>query len=116
MLPMECPKCRCNEHRATFTNGLLPDQIVRQRRCVDCGHKWHTVELLVPDYAVGWSKAHSRKPVLRVPMALEAGHTRIGVTHVEAMDQIEVLKLAMQRRSELADLRHSVKKREHPAA
>jgi len=70
MLPLDCPKCSSTTLRVPHTNNRLSDQIVRRRVCVDCGHKWFTVEITVPDYAVGWSRAYMHKPVLRVPLEL----------------------------------------------
>jgi len=45
------------------------------------------VEVTVPDYAVGWSVAHGHKPVLRVPLELSAGHTKLRVEAVEERDR-----------------------------
>ena len=87
MLPMQCPKCSSETIRAPITNNRLPDQVVRRRQCADCGHKWFTVEVTVPDYAVGWSVAHGHKPVLRVPLELSAGHTKLRVEAVEERDR-----------------------------
>jgi hypothetical protein len=106
MLPMICPQCSHNDHRATATNSKLDDQIVRRRVCQSCGHAWFTVEVPVPNYAVGWSKGHLRKPVLRVPLELQAAHTRLRVGHVEAKDQLAALREASERRSAEADERH----------
>ena len=106
MLPMICPQCSHNDHRATATNSKLDDQIVRRRVCQSCGHAWFTVEVPVPNYAVGWSKGHLRKPVLRVPLDLQAAHTRLRVGHVEAKDQLAALREASERRSAEADERH----------
>ena len=103
MLPMNCPKCSQDDHRATSTNSKLADQIMRRRVCQACGHKWYTVELVVPDYAAGWSAGHARKPVLRTPLELQAAHTRLRVSHVEAGDQIAGLRRANERRSRQAD-------------
>jgi hypothetical protein len=93
-----------------ITNNQLDDQVMRKRTCADCGHKWFTVEVAVPDYAVGWSAAHLRKPVLRIPLELSAGETRYQVWHVEAQDQLAPLREASERRSQEADLRHRVAK------
>ena len=62
-----------------------------------------TVEVTVPSYAVGWSAAHQRKPVLRVPMELTAGRTRVRVKHQEAKDRLALLREANERRSREAD-------------
>ena len=72
MLPMECPRCRSTNHRTSSTNGLLPDQIVRRRVCSACGHAWFTVEVVVPDGAVGWSALHQHRPVLRETVTVQA--------------------------------------------
>lgn len=100
---MKCPECSGEEIRIPITNNRLADQTMRKRQCVACGHAWFTVELAVPNYAVGWSLEHKRKPVLRVPMELQAGATRLRVTYVEAKDRIEALREANRRKSERAD-------------
>jgi len=106
MLPMNCPKCSHSRHRAAVTNSHPDDQIVRKRVCEACGHPWFTVEVMVPNYAVGWSAAHKRKPVLRVPMELTAGSTRVRVKHQEAKDRLALLREANERRSWEADRSH----------
>jgi hypothetical protein len=83
------------------TNSHPTDQIVRKRVCEACGHVWFTVELVVPSYAVGWSVAHQRKPVLRAPVELKA-------THMEAKDQIAALRAAAERKSAEADRRYGM--------
>lgn len=87
MLPMNCPKCSSSALRVPITNNRLADQVVRRRQCADCGHRWFTVEMTVPDYAVGWSATHLRKPVLRVPLELSTGHTKLRVEAVEERDR-----------------------------
>ena len=101
MLPMRCPKCCSGAIRVPITNNQLDDQVMRKRTCADCGHKWFTVEVAVPDYAVGWSAAHLRKPVLRTPVTVTA-------THQEPKDRLAALREASERRSLEADLRHRV--------
>jgi hypothetical protein len=101
MLPMICPQCSHNDHRATSTNSKLADQIVRRRVCQSCGHAWFTVEVPVPNYAVGWSHGHLRKPVLRAPVALKAAH-------IEAKDQLAPLRAAAERKSAAADARYGM--------
>ena len=103
MLPMICPQCSHNDHRATSTNSKLADQIVRRRVCQSCGHAWFTVEVPVPNYAVGWSHGHLRKPVLRVPLELQAAHTRLRISHEEPKDQLAALREANARKTEKAD-------------
>ena len=83
---MKCPRCSSSVLRALSTNNKLADQVVRQRGGLDCGHKWFSVELMVPDYAVGWSSMHNNKPVLRVPLELSSGHTLLRVEPVEEKD------------------------------
>lgn len=88
------------------TNSRMPDQTVRRRVCESCGHAWFTVELVVPSYAVGWSARCLRKPVLRVPLELEAEHVRVPVSHEEAGDQLEQCRLNRERQAAKADKRH----------
>lgn len=108
MLPMNCPQCSHNRHRAVVTNSQLADQTVRKRACESCGHVWYTVEVMVPGYAVGWSARHMRKPVLRVPVELQAGHTRTRVSHEEAGDQLAPLREANARRAAEAEARYGL--------
>jgi hypothetical protein len=84
MLLMNCPVCSHPRHRAVVTNSQMADQTVRKRACDNCGNVWYTVEVTVPSYAVGWSARHSRKPVLRVPIDVTAGHSRMRASHEEA--------------------------------
>jgi transcriptional regulator NrdR family protein len=49
---------------------------VRQRRCLDCGHRWYTAELAVSLAVVGWERKEPNGksvPVLRVPVDLAVG-------------------------------------------
>jgi DNA-directed RNA polymerase subunit RPC12/RpoP len=87
MLPMKCQRCGSSALQVPCTNNKLADQVVRRRACADCGHKWFTVELIVPDYAVGWSSVHNNKPVLRVPLELSSGHTLLRVEPVEEKER-----------------------------
>lgn len=96
MLPMNCPACSSGNIRALITNNMLDDQVMRRRQCADCGHRWFTVEVTVPDYAVGWSAAMQSKPVLRVPVQVTAKHQ-------EARDSMAALREANERRSTEAD-------------
>ena len=109
MMPMQCPKCSHDRNRAPSTNTQLADQTVRKRLCEQCGHVWFTVEVPVPSYAIGW-RASNGKPVLRVPVEVQAGHTRIGLSHEEAKDQVALLREANERRSKASDARHRVTK------
>jgi hypothetical protein len=68
---MNCPNCGSKNHRTPVTNGHLPDEVVRKRVCGSCGGHWFTVEVRVPDYAIGWSNDHQKKPVLRTPLTLQ---------------------------------------------
>jgi len=108
MVPMNCPKCSSNALRVPITNNRLADQVVRRRVCADCGHKWFTVEMTVPDYAVGWSAAHLSKPVLRVPLELSTGHTKLRVEAVDAKDQIASLREANARRAAGGEARYGM--------
>ena len=109
MLPMDCPACSHPRHRAVVTNSQMADQTVRKRACENCGNVWYTVEATVPSYAVGWSARHSRKPVLRVPIDVTVGHTRMRASHKEAQDpRANLTQEANERRSRAADARHRV--------
>jgi len=89
MLPMICPDCRSKNHKVPVTNGQMDEQIVRKRVCGDCGRIWFTVETIVPDYAIGWSGALQRKPVLRVPVEVTTGMVRIGGDQVEDVTECD---------------------------
>jgi hypothetical protein len=82
---------------------------VRKRVCEACGHVWFTVEVPVPSYVIGW-RASNGKPVLRVPVEVKAGRTRIGLSHEEGKDQIALLREANERKSRASDARHRVTK------
>jgi len=74
--PVKCPQCGSDEIRATYTNSHEPDRVVRQRRCLDCGHRWYTAELAVSLAVVGWERKDPKGksvPVLRVPVDLAVG-------------------------------------------
>jgi transcriptional regulator NrdR family protein len=92
----------------------MADQVVRGRQCLDCGHRWFTVEVGVPDYAVGWSSTQLRKPVLRVPMELSAVGTGmrdrpiITLQHEEAQNSLEALREANARRAAEAEARYGM--------
>ena len=90
MLPMKCPACGSRSYLALITNNLIDSQTIRKRRCRDCAHVWFTVELQVPDYAIGWSNRHEGKPVLRVPVDLTP-------EHVEPMDVAECRRMYWDR-------------------
>jgi hypothetical protein len=64
---------------------------------------------MVPSYAVGWSPAHQRKPVLRMPVDVETGYTRSRLRHEEAQDPRDNLtQEANERSSARADARHGL--------
>jgi len=64
---------------------------------------------MVPSYAVGWSPAHQRKPVLRMPVHVETGYTRSRLRHEEAQDPRDNLtQEANERSSARADARHGL--------
>jgi hypothetical protein len=106
---MQCPKCAHDRSRVPSTNSQLADQTMRKRVCEACGHVWFTVEVPVPSYAVGW-QGSSGKPVLRAPLTVKAGRTRIGLSHEDAKDQVALLREANEQRERLADARHRVTK------
>ena len=41
-----CPKCFSGEIRVFGTYYTEEGQIVRQRKCLDCKHKWNTIQEL----------------------------------------------------------------------
>ena len=97
MLPMKCPACGGRDYRALITNNLIDSQTMRKRRCQGCGHVWFTVEMEVPEYAVGWSNRHESKPVLRMALELKP-------EHIEPMDSFESVRRINQRRKERANV------------
>ena len=110
MLPMNCPACSHPCHRAVVTNSQMADQTVRKRACENCGNVWYTVEVTVPSYAVGWSARHSRKPVLRVPIDVTVGHTRMRANHEKAQDPRDNLTQEANKRSTAeSDKRHRLR-------
>lgn len=96
---MNCPKCNHNEHRAAIVNSMMPDQVVRKRRCTQCKHHWFTVEVIVPGYAIGWSRTYQRKPVLRAAIQLTP-------SYIEAQDQFAGLRRLNERRAAEANVRY----------
>lgn len=53
---MNCPQCGGDQCRAINTRHDSPESILRQRRCLDCDHNFHTVELDLPTGAVSWRR------------------------------------------------------------
>ena len=90
---MNCPKCDWATHRAAVTTQTLSDQIVRKRKCCACHHAWFTVEIAVPNYAIGWSPGHKHKPVLRAPVT-------ITTSFIEAKDSLAGLVIANKKREQ----------------
>lgn len=71
IVPMKCPKCSSKQIRAAATNGHEEEVITRKRKCVECGHSWFTVEMIVTPVVVGWRRIgrdSQSKPVLRMPL------------------------------------------------
>ena len=94
---MNCPECGSKENRTPITNGHLPDEVVRKRVCKACGHAWFTVEMTVPEYAIGWSDRHQHKPVLRTPLTLETSF----VEAADVMEDLAKANAAIQRKAAL---------------
>ena len=94
---MNCPECGSKENRTPITNGHLPDEVVRKRVCKACGHAWFTVEMTVPEYAIGWSDRHQHKPVLRTPLTLETSF----VEAADVMENLAKANAAIQRKAAL---------------
>ena len=78
-----------------MTNGHLPHEVVRKRVCGSCGHAWFTVEMAVPDYAIGWSDRHQHKPVLRTRLTLEPSF----VEAADVMENLAKANAAIQRKT-----------------
>ena len=59
---MICPKCGNSGRggqRVVSTVESPAKTVTRRRRCPDCGHQWHTIELALPpgveiEYPVGY--------------------------------------------------------------
>jgi len=90
---MNCPECKWATHRAVVVTQALDDQIVRKRKCCACHHVWFTVEVNVPNYAIGWSPVHKGKPVLRAPLT-------ITTSFIEAKDSLVNLTIAREKREQ----------------
>jgi len=90
---MNCPECKWATHRAVVVTQALDDQIVRKRKCCACHHVWFTVEVNVPNYAIGWSPVHKGKPVLRAPLT-------ITTSFIEAKDSRVNLTIAREKREQ----------------
>jgi len=90
---MNCPECKWVTHRAVVVTQALDDQIVRKRKCCACHHVWFTVEVNVPNYAIGWSPVHKGKPVLRAPLT-------ITTSFIEAKDSLVNLTIAREKREQ----------------
>jgi hypothetical protein len=73
---VNCPRCGCDQIRATLTNSKDSDRVIRQRRCTSCQHRWYTAELPVSVAVVGWERTPGTGksvPMLRVPVELAVG-------------------------------------------
>jgi hypothetical protein len=92
---MNCPECGSKNNRTPVTNGHLPHEVVRKRVCGSCGHAWFTVEMAVPDYAIGWSDRHQHKPVLRTPLTLKPSF----VEAADVMENLAKANAAIQRKT-----------------
>lgn len=61
-----CPKCREPLSQVLHTGGDSGGEIVRQRLCPACGHRWFTAqepEYIVPPGQISWDQF--KKPRLR---------------------------------------------------
>lgn len=52
---MNCARCGHDKHRVLQTRRGEPDTVLRQRICRDCGFTWFTMEIEMPDGAIGWT-------------------------------------------------------------
>jgi hypothetical protein len=94
---MNCPECGSKENRTPVTNGHLPDEVVRKRVCGSCAHAWFTVEMAVPEHAIGWSDRHQHKPVLRMPLTLQPSF----IEAADVMENLAKANAAIQRKAAL---------------
>ena len=51
---MNCPSCGSADVRVYKTQRESHKSILRNRKCPDCGHRWFTVEVLLPTGAAMW--------------------------------------------------------------
>lgn len=58
---MRCPNCDTPAERGNCrilqTRSDTIESKIRQRKCMNCDHKWWTVETDLPDGAVKWTEA-----------------------------------------------------------
>lgn len=52
---MNCARCGHAKHRVLQVRKGEPDTTLRQRICRECGYIWFTMEMEMPDGAVGWT-------------------------------------------------------------
>lgn len=62
---MQCPKCGApkDSGRVVMTQPSDTGETVRRRRCLECGHRWYTMQLpeqVLPSYAIQWPKSIKR--------------------------------------------------------
>jgi C4-type Zn-finger protein len=54
-----CPECGSAQTSVISKTPMIDDQILRRRSCVDCGHRWYTVQppedIVPPNYRITWS-------------------------------------------------------------
>jgi len=96
---MQCKRCQSTKTRTPSINSRSATQTVRKRVCQDCGNTWFSVEIVVPDFAVGWSAigGGGSKPVLRVPID-------VTLQHVEEVDRTALCRSTVQVRQARRDL------------
>ncbi len=61
-----CPKCREQMTKVLHTGGGDGGEIIRQRLCPTCNHRWFTAqepEYIIPPDTVGWDAL--KKPMRR---------------------------------------------------
>lgn len=71
-----CPKCGGPTTVVSNFNTENTDEIVRRRRCKDCGHRWYTIqerERLLESYRIAWHSKSGNKRIirLRAPMGAD---------------------------------------------
>ena len=58
----QCPKCKANAASVVLTKKTEENQIIRRRRCHQCGHRWYTLQYPEVEFAsdtLKWVKGGS---------------------------------------------------------
>ncbi len=61
MTKLQCPKCK-KENTKVYSVRQKEDRITRYRKCLDCGHKFKTIEQIPSD----WSSDSAIKQIKKI--------------------------------------------------